>query len=134
MEIYVRIMCQSWVTCLHVDCCFSELSTIKFNSVSQCVGLIQSRHHHHLLKKVDSSFNDITENKISHLALNRNCLLAQPTIYHGAQFYWWRNPEISGQNHWAATSHYHIILYLVHLATGGNQAHNFVIDRHCLCR
>jgi hypothetical protein len=44
-------------------------------------------HHHHLLKKVDSSFNDITENKISHLALNRNCLLAQPTIYHGAQFY-----------------------------------------------
>ena len=43
----IRKMCPSGVTCLPKDCCFSELA---LKNPTQCVGPVQSGHHHHFIK------------------------------------------------------------------------------------
>ena len=40
-------MCPSGITCLPVDCCFSEVALQK---KTKCVGLEQSGPHHHLIE------------------------------------------------------------------------------------
>ena len=52
-------MCLSGATCLSADCCFSELALKK---ATKRVGLVQSRSHHHLIKKKNCSCHDIAEN------------------------------------------------------------------------
>jgi hypothetical protein len=48
-------------------------------------------------------------------------------IYRGHQFYWWRKPEYSGNNHQPATSHRQTFSHTVVLCThrpGGVHTHN----------
>jgi hypothetical protein len=75
--------CQSGVTGLHADCCFSVrvvwqvyMQTVvsvskHYENPTKCLGLeVKSRYHHHLIKcYLLSSWNSW---KITHLALNSN--------------------------------------------------------------
>jgi hypothetical protein len=45
----IRIMCPNGATCFPADCCFSELALLKIQ-LTQCVGLVQSGPHHHLIE------------------------------------------------------------------------------------
>jgi hypothetical protein len=66
------------------------------------------------------------------------CLMPLSTIfqlYRGGQFYWWRKPEIPGENHRPATSHWQTLaLNVVHLAMSGIPTENINGDRHRLHR
>jgi hypothetical protein len=66
------------------------------------------------------------------------CLTPLSTIfqlYRGGQFYWWRKPEIPGENHRPATSHWQTLaLNVVHLAMSGIRTHDINGDRHRLYR
>ena len=58
-------------------------------------------------------------------------------LYHGSQFYWWKETGVSGENHLTVANHwqtYHIMLYWVHYAMSGIQPPNFNGDRHWLHR
>jgi hypothetical protein len=43
----IRIMCPSGATCLHTDCCFSELALLKS---TQRVGLVKRKPHYNLIE------------------------------------------------------------------------------------
>ena len=63
------IMCQSKVTCLPADCCFSELALWK----SICFGLVQSGPHHHLIMTKLVSCHDIADKLV--LKAKKNILV-----------------------------------------------------------
>ena len=43
----IKIMCRSGETCLPANCCFNDLH---YKNPTKQVGLVQSRHYHHLIK------------------------------------------------------------------------------------
>jgi hypothetical protein len=53
-------------------------------------------------------------------------------LYRGCQFYWWGKPKYSEKNHRPVTSHYHIVMYRVHLSINGVRTHKFSGDQHSL--
>ena len=71
----IRIMCSIRVTWLPWDCYFSELALLKSYTTCKCncVGLVQSRHHHYHLIEC-SLFSPWDRWKIAHLVLNNNHL------------------------------------------------------------
>jgi hypothetical protein len=54
-------------------------------------------------------------------------------LYHGGQFYWWRNPEYPEKTtdlSQVTNKHYQMMLYQAHLTISGIQTHNVSGDRH----
>ena len=62
------------------------------------------------------------------------CLTPRLTIfqlYRGGQFYWWRKPEVHGENHRLAASHGQTLLHnVVYLALIEIRTHNINGDRY----
>jgi len=50
-------------------------------------------------------------------------------LYHGGQFYWWREPEKTNDLQQATDKLYYIMLYQVRLATSEIRTHNSSVNR-----
>jgi hypothetical protein len=72
----IRIICLNGATCLPTDCCFSELALNK--NPNGHIDLVQSKHHHHLIKC--NLFLPWYGWIIAHLALSNNHSLSLTEI------------------------------------------------------
>jgi hypothetical protein len=92
--------------------------------------------HPRALTKALADASDLRQ--VIGLGLGLWCLSPLSTIfqlYHGGQFYWWRQPRAWGENHRPVASHWKTLSHnVVHLVLIEIQTHNISGDKHRLHR